>query len=461
LVGREPNVTRKDRARFSLYDAIPGYGGKSSRLAMHGVPGDSEDIRTRMNCNIPFATDERYTIASPRYRTNSKNKSGFVMGDSREQSWRTTQMLSYSRPAGYEDSAHSQSLVPVEWPSMTEDQRRVVYADALKFVTRDGVTYMISAVRAKIEQRISGGPFALRKAFKYFDRDGSGDIDPDEFLDAMAFFGLQFTERQVMALFGMCDVDGGGSIDYYEFIGRVLDSGMNFRSKDAIALRPKTPPVRKLPSSVTAYQQQLALVDLLNQVRRLDHGEYFSIPRDKIMELLKMANIPKFSHTETEVAVDLVERAVNLLAVGDIEHQTFWDWWAGNDCIPGLEAFPVPDNIISIIVPSPTQKESISPRRPEYPKPEQSRPKLARGTANPIQALPPPVRCHNPASTHASGAQTARCYQKLPHFQEGRSIGLSPRGGLPRLDASTIGNLRVTKRSPGGYAISRQLTGLL
>eukprot|EP00657_Telonema_sp_P-1_P008832 TRINITY_DN3098_c0_g1_i1.p1 TRINITY_DN3098_c0_g1~~TRINITY_DN3098_c0_g1_i1.p1 ORF type:complete len:137 (+),score=33.01 TRINITY_DN3098_c0_g1_i1:301-711(+) len=130
----------------------------------------------------------------------------------------------YQRPEDFEDKGHSESLVPVDWPSMTEDARKAIYQQALAHVTPDGVTFMIGAVRSKIEQKTSGGPFALRKAFKYFDRDGSGDIDPDEFFDAMAFFGLQFTERQVMALFGHCDYDGDGTIDYYEFIGQVLDS---------------------------------------------------------------------------------------------------------------------------------------------------------------------------------------------------------------------------------------------
>jgi hypothetical protein len=54
-------------------------------------------------------------------------------------------------------------------------------------------------IRGKIDQRTTGGPMALRKAFKYFDTDGSGDIDPDEFFSAMRAFGLEFTEDQVLA----------------------------------------------------------------------------------------------------------------------------------------------------------------------------------------------------------------------------------------------------------------------
>ena len=52
-------------------------------------------------------------------------------------------------------------------------------------------------VRAKIDQRTTGGPFVLRQAFKLFDKDASGDIDPDEFYAAMEWMGLQFTELQV------------------------------------------------------------------------------------------------------------------------------------------------------------------------------------------------------------------------------------------------------------------------
>merc|ERR1712070_1202043 len=77
-----------------------------------------------------------------------------------------------------------------------------------------------------ISQKTSGGPFALRKAFKYFDRDGSGSIDPDEFFAAMDFFGLQFTADQVLGLFGTYDDDRSGSLEYYEFVEKLLDEGL-------------------------------------------------------------------------------------------------------------------------------------------------------------------------------------------------------------------------------------------
>lgn len=68
---------------------------------------------------------------------------------------------------------------------MTCEERDRIYRRALERTTITGVRKLESDIRMKIDQRTSGGPFALRKAFKYFDRDGSGDIDPDEFFAAM------------------------------------------------------------------------------------------------------------------------------------------------------------------------------------------------------------------------------------------------------------------------------------
>eukprot|EP01052_Picozoa_sp_SAG31_P082436 SAG31_NODE_42473_length_271_cov_0.906977_1_plen_82_part_10 len=40
-------------------------------------------------------------------------------------------------------------------------------------------------IREKIEQRLEGGPAGLRRAFKFFDKDGSGSINYEEFSHAL------------------------------------------------------------------------------------------------------------------------------------------------------------------------------------------------------------------------------------------------------------------------------------
>ena len=86
------------------------------------------------------------------------------------------------------------------------------------------VEKMQEDIRAKVFQKTTAtnGPLMLRKAFKFFDNDKSGGIDPDEvrihsvatptwsdavwqFHAAMSNFGLQFTAEQILCLFNTFD----------------------------------------------------------------------------------------------------------------------------------------------------------------------------------------------------------------------------------------------------------------
>ena len=83
----------------------------------------------------------------------------------------------------------------------------------------------IRIIRESIDSRLASGPDGLRRAFQYFDADGSGAISIEEFrvlLDRK--LNLVFTEeilRQVMARF---DDTGTGEIDYRKFTELVMGS---------------------------------------------------------------------------------------------------------------------------------------------------------------------------------------------------------------------------------------------
>merc|ERR1711907_106807 len=126
-----------------------------------------------------------------------------------------------------------ESIMPGGVPAnqLSKDELDRAYVHALNKTGVAGVRRLELAIRQKIDQRTSGGPMVLRKAFKYFDADASGDIDPDEFYAAMHAFGLEFTEDQVLALFGYYDVDRDGALSYYEFIDKVLDSGFGLEGE--------------------------------------------------------------------------------------------------------------------------------------------------------------------------------------------------------------------------------------
>ena len=55
-------------------------------------------------------------------------------------------------------------------------------------------------------------------AFRYFDKDGDGDIDPDELLKCFQFFGQNPTKDELMDLINEVDDDGSGQIEFPEFL---------------------------------------------------------------------------------------------------------------------------------------------------------------------------------------------------------------------------------------------------
>mmetsp|Transcript_35432 Transcript_35432/g.92235 ORF Transcript_35432/g.92235 Transcript_35432/m.92235 type:complete len:761 (-) Transcript_35432:573-2855(-) len=81
---------------------------------------------------------------------------------------------------------------------------------------------IVAEIREKIHARISTGPFQLRRSFKYFDRDGSGEIDQSEFFNVMKDMGMVLNDEQTQELFRLFDLDGDGRLSYYEFVMALL-----------------------------------------------------------------------------------------------------------------------------------------------------------------------------------------------------------------------------------------------
>lgn len=106
----------------------------------------------------------------------------------------------------------------------TYKERKTEYAEANSIVGLDKIHEMEQMMRDKLQQRTKTGPFQLRKTFKYFDRDGSGGIDFEEFQRAMDLMGFQFSDIQLLALFARYDDSCTGEVDYNEFVEKVMES---------------------------------------------------------------------------------------------------------------------------------------------------------------------------------------------------------------------------------------------
>ena len=79
------------------------------------------------------------------------------------------------------------------------------------------------------DQRINKLYMKLEDSFHLFDKDGSGEVDRQEFLDAMKEMNerlkLKLNDREISDLFKQADSDGGGSISYEEFVRGFAGAG--------------------------------------------------------------------------------------------------------------------------------------------------------------------------------------------------------------------------------------------
>jgi len=220
------------------------------------------------------------------------------------------------------------------WHYMAPGQRRIEYQKALHFVTEEGRRNSEEAVRDKITQRATGGAFAIRKAFKLFDRDGSGDIDPDEFKLAMLSFGLTFTDRQVLALFGSYDDDCSGALDYYEFLDKVLESDyQNSDGTNVTSCRPKTPPRRHYAEELDLYRQMVRIKQMY------DYCAAHETNRVCVDEARNF--LIECGHKEPdEDCIIQVVQATCPATNGGLIFTELWDWFTGVLEVPVLDISP-------------------------------------------------------------------------------------------------------------------------
>eukprot|EP00744_Colponema_vietnamica_P002348 GILI01003700.1.p1 GENE.GILI01003700.1~~GILI01003700.1.p1 ORF type:complete len:617 (+),score=190.05 GILI01003700.1:99-1949(+) len=89
-----------------------------------------------------------------------------------------------------------------------------------------GVTFNFdkfqSMLRDKILQKSKGGPFELRRAFRMFDRDKSGQITAEKFREGLKYFNINLSIEQLKEVLNRYDPNGDGTIDYNEFVRLVM-----------------------------------------------------------------------------------------------------------------------------------------------------------------------------------------------------------------------------------------------
>lgn len=298
--------------------------GKAARFSYTMAANNKAKPRGKLDPRDTFNANDFYARSpNPLKKTNSKNRSNLDLGDPRAQTFDTTNMVHYRS----RQLPNPRAPLVEGFAEMPRSERDKIYKKALERTTEAGVRKLEASIRTKIDQRTSGGAFALRKAFKCFDRDGSGDIDPDEFLMAMDRFGLQFTEDAVLGLFGLYDDDRGGSLGYYEFVDNILSGDKSETAVlQQVAQRIASTSVPPSPDEDGRSQTRSpALVNESTARKFFDECDNNGNGKIELTEVRTM-----FEKLGIQPDSDVLNKAFVVLDKnfdGEITFEEFWEWW--------------------------------------------------------------------------------------------------------------------------------------
>lgn len=108
---------------------------------------------------------------------------------------------------------------------MKESEKRAFEEEAVGQIAPKNVDECIKLIQNKIQERLEGGPAELRRAFQYFDTDGSGDIDMDELKIALKMRTmLIFDDNVLQQIFDRFTNSSGQGIKYKEFCQFIMGS---------------------------------------------------------------------------------------------------------------------------------------------------------------------------------------------------------------------------------------------
>ena len=88
----------------------------------------------------------------------------------------------------------------------------------------------------------------IREAFNLFDTDGSGTIDPKELKAAMQSLGFEAKNQTIYQMIGDIDKDGSGEIDFEEFLDMMTAKMVCVVSRFPLQFLLQPLPVVRLPS---------------------------------------------------------------------------------------------------------------------------------------------------------------------------------------------------------------------
>ena len=104
------------------------------------------------------------------------------------------------------------------------EERWGVKESATTSVSKTDIERLLKLVRQRIITLANGSQeeYALRKIFSDFDLNGSKNMCHSELEGVLSKLGVDYEEKQMMALFDRIDVNGNGFIEFEEFNNFIL-----------------------------------------------------------------------------------------------------------------------------------------------------------------------------------------------------------------------------------------------
>jgi len=151
-------------------------------------------------------------------------------GDTRNDSWTTTNRSEFVGSVAKGLAGDEGTLACLG--EIGKEQRGKLYKQAAQRIGPEGVVPIINSIRDKVSQKAKGVN-DLRRAFRLEDREGRGRVGATAFQTALQSYGLEFSEFQVLALFGAYDKLSDAHIQYSEFVNDVVQECTGLSSRNA------------------------------------------------------------------------------------------------------------------------------------------------------------------------------------------------------------------------------------
>jgi len=293
--------------------------------------GPTSIIPKKMAKEFPFVPDQYYPHGHQceyaRQKKNVRNRGSITMGDLRYWDDQTSYDEFYGASAP--EKPASQMLT---WLlSLPKSQLSTHYKKAEKMIGKAVVDDWEKSMREKITMYSSGGSFFIRRAFKYFDRDGSGSVDFDEFKFALDTFGMNLSDEQLLAFFGRYDEDLEGEISYLTFINALLDEGSMYKeTKKAVASKinalfeeedPDAEPKEQL--SEEEKQQQKPMVEKM--FNDLDMDASGLLDQEEVRQLVQDLGV-ELDDDQFAVVMSKLDGDGS----GEVDFEEFFGWYVTN-----------------------------------------------------------------------------------------------------------------------------------